>query len=82
MRFFPIFVLLLAMPAIAAPPPGADLRSPEHTWWECHLQPATKVGCCQEADGLVLSDDQWRTREDPGGTVYQVQVGGGCPGAC
>jgi hypothetical protein len=75
MRFFPIFILPLAMPAMAAPPPGADLRSPEHAWWECHLQPATKVSCCHEADGHVLGDDEWRIREGAGGTVYQVHVG-------
>ena len=75
MRVLPIFILLLAMPATAAPPPGADLRSPEHAWWECHLQPASKVGCCEEADGHVLGDNDWRTREQPGGRwVYQVRV--------
>ncbi len=75
MRFFPVFILLLASPAIAAPPPGADLRGPEHAWWECHIQPVSKAGCCEEADGHALSDADWRTREEPGGTVYQVHVG-------
>jgi hypothetical protein len=75
MRFLPICILLLTMSAFAVPPPGTDLRSAEHAWWECHLQPASKIGCCHEADGRVLSDDEWRTREGDGGTMYQVHVG-------
>jgi hypothetical protein len=75
MRFLRIFILLLAMPAFAAPPPGTDLRSAEHTWWECHLQPASKISCCHESDGHVLSDNEWRTHEGRGGTAYQVRVG-------
>jgi hypothetical protein len=45
-------------------------------WWECHIQPATKVLCCRESDGHVLNDDEWRTVEQPQGRrVYQVRVG-------
>jgi hypothetical protein len=75
MRFLLIFILLLTTPAFAAPPPRADLRSAEHAWWECHLQPASNIGCCREADGHALSDNEWRTHEGRGGTAYQVRVG-------
>jgi hypothetical protein len=68
-------ILLLATPAIAKPPPGTDLKSAEHMWWECHVQPVTKVVCCRESDGHVLNDDEWRAIERPDGTRhYQVRV--------
>ena len=74
--FVPIATLLLAAPAIARPPPGANLHSPEHAWWECHLQPVTKQICCEDADGHALGDNEWRTAQKSDATwVYQVRVG-------
>jgi hypothetical protein len=59
-------------PAMAAPPPGTDLRSPEHLWWECQRTPETQKKCCAEADGRNLSDSEWRQSS----SGYQVRVGG------
>jgi hypothetical protein len=71
MRFAAIFLAVLSTPALALPPADA-----EHLWWECHVQPATKVVCCRESDGHVLGDNDWRTIEKPSGArAYQVHVG-------
>lgn len=65
----------IAIPAQARPPVGTDLKSDEHAWWECNVQPVTNVVCCRESDGHVLSDGEWRATEKPeGGRVYQVRV--------
>ena len=65
-------LVAVALPAIAAPPPGTDLSSPRHAWWECHHQPKNDISCCSEADGHALIDADWRT----GGKGYQVRVEG------
>lgn len=61
-----------AVAARAAPPPGTNLKSPEHRWWECQVQPSNGRTCCSEADGHVLSDNDWRVSHDH----YQVRVDG------
>jgi hypothetical protein len=67
---------LFSTPALALPPAGIYLEDAEHLWWECHLHPVTKRGCCRASDGHVLSDNEWRAVEKAGGTrVYQVHVG-------
>jgi hypothetical protein len=58
-------------PAMAAPSPSADLRSPEHLWWECQQTPGAQKKCCGEADGHNLSDGEWRQSN----SGYQVRVG-------
>lgn len=89
----PLVLLLgLAAPlaALAKPPPGADLNSPEHAWWQCQRQPGTRQICCDISDGHNLSDQDWRMvghkdgrvltsdyNDEPGADVgYQVRVGG------
>jgi hypothetical protein len=57
--------------AMAAPPQGTDLRSPEHLWWECQRTPGTEKKCCAEADGHNLSDSEWRQSS----IGYEVRVG-------
>lgn len=75
MRRIAVAVLLLTTPALAQPPNSADVEIGEHAWWECHVQPATKVICCRESDGHVLNDDEWRTVARPDGEqIYQVHV--------
>jgi hypothetical protein len=59
-------------PAMAAPPPGTDLSSSEHLWWECQRTPGARGNCCAEADGHNLNDGEWRQS----GSGYQVRVGG------
>jgi hypothetical protein len=49
----------LALACFAEPPPGTDLNSPSHKWWECHKVPISPGSCCSEADGHVLSDKDW-----------------------
>jgi hypothetical protein len=62
--------LLLCSPAFAAPPPGTDLDSPLHKWFE--LQHNMNGGlCCSEYDGHILEDDEWRITKDG---KYQVLV--------
>lgn len=76
MRPLVLSVLLLTTPAMARPPPGVDVKSAEHAWWECHHQPVTKKICCWASDGHALGDNKWRAVEKADGTqVYQVHVG-------
>jgi hypothetical protein len=76
MRLATIFLAVLSTPAMALPPPGIYPDDPEHLWWECHVQPVTKVVCCPASDGHVLRDDEWRASEKPEGERdYQVRVG-------
>jgi hypothetical protein len=75
-RFSTIALALLATPVFALPPPGIYPDDAEHLWWECHIQPVTKVGCCRASDGHTLRDDEWRASEKPDGERgYQVRVG-------
>lgn len=67
-------VLAIATPALALPPPGTDMSSPEHAWWECQKQNGTGISCCSVADGHVLNDDQWR--KDDARNVYQALIDG------
>jgi hypothetical protein len=76
MRLVLIFLAALATPVLALPPDSVYPDNAEHLWWECHVQPATKIICCRESDGHVLGDDEWRTIEKPEGALYQVHVGG------
>ena len=66
-----VLLLCMASVAYAAPPPGTDLNSPEHAWWECQYQNGG-ASCCGAADGVALDDDQWRAV----GSGYQVFLRG------
>jgi hypothetical protein len=73
----PLLLALLATPLLAKPPSGTDLNSPEHAWWECHVQPARGLLCCREADGHVLADRDWHVQPKADGTeAYQIRVQG------
>ena len=68
-------LLAFAIPAIARPPPGADLSSEAHRWWECINR--NGASCCALQDGHALDDAHWRQTLRPDGTVvYEVQVEG------
>jgi hypothetical protein len=76
MRLVAIFLAVLSTPALALPPASVYPDDAEHLWWECHVQPATKLICCRESDGHDLGDDEWRAVERPeGARTYQVHVG-------
>lgn len=62
---------LMAMPAVAAPPPGTDLSSPEHAWFE-RQHNIRGMLCCSEADGHILDADDWRSN----GAAYEVRING------
>ena len=63
--------LLVAASAHATPPPGTDLSSPEHAWWECHHDPTDGKLCCSVSDGHVLKDDDWKIGPDG---HYKIRV--------
>ena len=68
-------LLEFAIPAIARPPPGADLSSEAHRWWECINR--NGASCCALQDGHALDDAHWRqTPRSDGTVVYEVQVEG------
>jgi hypothetical protein len=77
MKLIPaLAAFLIAGTAFAKPPPGTDLTSPEHAWWECQHAPSGML-CCSIADGHVLRDDQWRLGKSADGKdIYQVQIDG------
>jgi hypothetical protein len=66
-RFAGIALAMLATPALALPPSGVYRDGAEHNWWECQVQPVTKLICCRASDGHVLRDDEWRAIEKPDG---------------
>lgn len=73
----PLLLGLLATPVLAKAPPGTDLNSPEHAWWECNVQPASGLLCCREADGHVLRDRDWHVQPKADGSKrYQIRVQG------
>ena len=78
MRAVVCFVLGLsafAIPAIARPPPGENLSSEAHRWWECINR--NGLSCCAQRDGHALDDAHWRQTLRPDGTVvYEVLVEG------
>jgi hypothetical protein len=62
-------LMICSAVAIAAPPPGTDLDSPLHAWFE--RQRATNGAlCCSVADGHILNDDEWRAT----GNAYEVRI--------
>jgi len=64
--------LLIPTLALADPPPGTDLDSPLHKWFETQHN-AQGGWCCQLADGKILESDEWRITDS--GT-YQVFIVG------
>ncbi len=65
---------LLAAGAVHAdPPPGTDLSSPRHLWFE-RQHSVGGAWCCNVADGHTIPDRDWR--QDPDRNRYQVRIGG------
>jgi hypothetical protein len=64
LRAAALMLLLLAIPAWAAPPPVADPSSPTALWYRSLKQPGTGVGCCDLSDcrqtTARLVDGAWR----------------------
>lgn len=63
--------LLLTAAAVAAPPPGTDVSSPLHAWFEAQHS-VTGAWCCNLSDGHLLDEDDWG--HDALG--YRVRIGG------
>jgi hypothetical protein len=68
MKFIPILVGLLIASAYADPPPGP---TPYHDWFAKQWS-IGKSFCCNEADGHVLDDSDWRMV----GGHYEVRING------
>jgi hypothetical protein len=64
-----VVFLLFALQCSAAPPPGADLDGPLHTWFE-HQHSVTGAWCCKVADGHILAGSDWRSS----GGHYEVWI--------
>src|SRR5579872_4149200 len=63
--------LALVASAMGAPPPGTDLNSPTHKWFEAQHS-VTGAWCCDLSDGHVLEDTEWRQ----GSVGYEVKISG------
>lgn len=70
-RWLPVVALLSCQPAYANPPPGTDLTSPRHVWFE-HQYSKTGAWCCNVADGHLLDDKDWRH----GAAGYEARING------
>jgi hypothetical protein len=55
-----IAFLIVALPSLAAPPPGTDLDGALHAWFE-HQHSIIGTWCCNVADGHILAASDWRT---------------------
>lgn len=67
---FALILTLIFGTARAAPPPGVLIDPSLHAWFE--RQHNLRGGwCCNEADGHILEDDEWRTAGDH----YEVLIG-------
>ena len=66
-----VLALLLAVVGVAAadPPPGTDLSSSTHAWFE-RQHSAAGAWCCDVADGHLLDDKGWRM----GPAGYEVRI--------
>jgi hypothetical protein len=64
-------LIMSASVAFAAPPPGTDLSSPLHYWFE-RQHSVIGAWCCDLSDGHILSDDDWRSN----GKNYEVHING------
>jgi len=58
-------------PALTAPPPGTDLNTPTHVWFE-RQHNIRGQSCCANADGHILDDNDVRIN----GGSYEVQIEG------
>lgn len=63
-----LILALLAVPALAAPPPGT-VDGPIHQWFE-RQHNIQGLWCCNLADGLVLDSEDWRST----GAHYEVRI--------
>lgn len=61
--------LVVARQTPAAPPPGVDLNSSIHIWFE-HQHSVSGSWCCDVADGHILGASEWRVS----GTHYEVLI--------
>jgi hypothetical protein len=65
-------IAMAASPAaLTAPPPGTDLNSPTHIWFE-QQHNVRGQPCCANSDGHILDDKDVRTRDG----AYEVQIEG------
>lgn len=74
-----VCVMLSATVVYAAPPPGTDLNSPSHKWWECQHQFGSTANCCGESDGHVIAYGDWRLQQDKAKVSdfpYEVRIRG------
>jgi hypothetical protein len=55
-----IAFLIVALPSLAAPPPGTDLDGALHAWFE-HQHSIIGTWCCNVAGGHILAASDWRT---------------------
>jgi len=53
------------------PPPGTDLNSPLHKWFD-NQHSVTGAWCCSISDGHILKSKDWRVSGDH----YEVWIGG------
>jgi hypothetical protein len=66
-----LFAAASAASALAAPPPGTDLTSPTHIWFEKQHNARGQL-CCDVSDGHMLDDRDVRMTGD----VYEVRIEG------
>lgn len=69
MAFVMVAVWALLRSARAAAPPGTDLMSPVHLWFE-KQHSVSGAWCCDISDGHVVEEDDWRSNNG----LYEVRI--------
>jgi hypothetical protein len=69
MKYWVLLFSLFAFQARSDPPPGANPAF--HAWFEKQYS-INGRWCCNEADGHILDDSDWRTN----GSGYEVRING------
>ena len=66
-----LLLVMMGVCAKAAPPPGTDMDSKMHLWFE--MQHNIKGSwCCNLGDGHVLEENEWRAKNG----YFQVMISG------
>jgi hypothetical protein len=68
-------IVLSSWCACAAPPPGTDLNSALHKWFDSQVVPQgdmrAGLSCCRESDGHIIEEDDWRISDGH----YEIHIG-------
>jgi len=75
-NFLIVLSLFVPISSYADPPPGTDLTSPLHDWFE-RQHSIAGAWCCDLSDGHILEDEDWRITSTSGNASgYEIHTAG------